>query len=439
MSAINQAITESKHIKEQNSCHPTLTRIPILARVLAYASKGDPERVIQHSHASGIFRETTHFEGSWDSVLEAYKQAEGKAKSSIALTALKVASWVHQTVEDSSWETPLFQALFDHFPLDDPMAENLGKYMLLHSNIESLKHLVMKRPQLRALLAEKAITTDNTECLKTLLEIPFEKQDTEKFHTSLPMHLAVKSGSKNCVKLLLEMAPETAKLRGRFDQTPLHIAIENGLIDCARLLIKHDRVTATLKDVFGRSPLHIAAGNGQTMRVEFLLEMAPEAGKIKDRFGRTPLQLAIRGHNYGCARAILGKVPDTAKIDDCFGSTPLQYASEMGDMDLLEILLEKAPETAQTIGRFERSALHMAASCGHKDCVKLLLRKAPQTASMKDVFGQTPLELAKERGHIECVQALSAADQINKEISKVSAVSPSNRFSILRFFQTRQS
>lgn len=87
---------------------------------------------------------------------------------------------------------------------------------------------------------------------------------------SVPMHLAVESGSLKTVKVLLQYGANPS-MPNKVQVMPIHIAAEQGFIQIAKTILEHDKFCLDALDDQHQSPLHYAARANEIEMIAFLI------------------------------------------------------------------------------------------------------------------------------------------------------------------------
>ncbi|KAJ8674952.1 hypothetical protein QAD02_010738 [Eretmocerus hayati] len=264
------------------------------------------------------------------------------------------------------------------------------------------------------------------------------------FHSTTPLHLAVKS---ECVDLVETMLEKGARLDicDEEYQNPVFIAgfiLQNdALIDL--LLEKVPLKKFVCDDECVTGYLHVACMRNRVDIVKKLLQNEADINAPSDLesvayYGYTPLHFAVK---FGCKETVeflvdcdVGIFRD--RLHDC-GFTPLHLAFELGYTDMVDIFLQccilEESRIDNPVDRNKLSHFHIACARNNVEVVKKFLNvlKVDVNTGMADsksqnqhaLYEKSPLQMAIAHGCKDVAQLLLKHNAIiNDDITKAAKI-----------------
>ncbi|KAF2968408.1 hypothetical protein GQX73_g5171 [Xylaria multiplex] len=219
------------------------------------------------------------------------------------------------------------------------------------------------------------------------------------------LSIAIDSGKLNTVRLLINDA--SLDLNNSSEEMvhstlPLHIATKTGLVEIVKLLLSSGRVDVNKADLSGRRALHHACENGHDSIVELLLPVVDDHDAGDNR-GTTPFQYAVEKGHWAVIKLLLEK---GANIDsDGRNCQKLLLLAAANDQEAMVRLLLERGANINSKDKDGQTPLLLAALNGQEAMVKLLLEKGANI-DWKDKYGRTPLLLAAIKGQEAIVRLL---------------------------------
>ncbi|KAI0536611.1 hypothetical protein GGR58DRAFT_381624 [Xylaria digitata] len=276
-----------------------------------------------------------------------------------------------------------------------------------------LTHLLLSQPEATPQLKDSknftaagtAATNGCNNALSVFVSRGLASQSNQDGAGRTCLGIAMDSGKLNTVKLLINNASlDLNNSYGEMDHStlPLHIATKTGLVEIVKLLLSSGRVDVDKADLSGRRALHHACENGRDSIVELFLPVI-EDHDARDYSGTTPFQYAAKKGHWSVIKLLLEKGANIelnegrsdAAVDgrqkrarrrrqaasrertnieskDKGGQTPLSHAAANGQDAMVRLLLKNGAD-AESKDNNSRTPLSWATANGHGVMVKLLL------------------------------------------------------------------
>ena len=155
-----------------------------------------------------------------------------------------------------------------------------------------------------------------------------------------PLHIAVYSNNTACLKVLLDQPYIFKNATTNNGWSALHIAARFGYLDCVQTLLAKN-ANINLKTIDGSTALHFAARFGYLDCTRELLTKEDILINAKNNKGWTALHEASNNNHFDCLQALL--LNNNININETSndGSSALYLASSLGYSDCVQALLSK--------------------------------------------------------------------------------------------------
>ena len=310
---------------------------------------------------------------------------------------------------------------------------------VLKGDLNLLKKILSKSPQLLNAPGQGESTPLNTACWKGHLEVVKEllKRGADihisNVNKTTPLHCAAICGKVEIAKLLINKGAKI-NIQNKYGWAALHFAVKYNHLDMvkylldkgtkieilnknlqsplnisksleiAKLLITRGANVST-KSNSGMQPIHNAAKNGNVDLVEFYLKKGIKVdAKIGN--GMTPIHFAAFSElkNNDPVMELLLKYGADIDVGDNDGATPLYYAISFKNLEKIKSLISLGADVNKK-GKEGFSPLYQACGYGKVEIVKILINSGAKI-NIKFKGNATPLHLATAFGFFDIVELL---------------------------------
>jgi ankyrin repeat protein len=234
-----------------------------------------------------------------------------------------------------------------------------------------------------------AISSNNTEKVKTLLNNDQIDPNSILSGQTTPLQLAILAGNTEIIKLFLECPRVDVNFSHEKQTPPLHLVLQTNQPNEIIELMLTKKADPNIKNQYGYTPLHLTKNPSV---IKMLLDAGADPNTLnKDK--KSPLHYAIETVDNAALEALLSseKTNPNLKVE---GEPILFKCIRAKNKKAVEIFLKNKKIDPTIRNNYGDNPLHIAASMGKNvDMIKALLETKINLNEV-DRDGQTPLSIA---------------------------------------------